>query len=240
MTETAWRSRIVGHGEERVDQMVFNPANWKLHPRAQMEGLLGAITEVGFVRSVTVNRRTGNLVDGHARVLLADRENQLLIPVEYVDLDPEEELKVLLTIDPLGALADAQEAKLQELLQRTTVQDEGLELVLAELWERHLGDRVLPTEPTEAAYRTNPMADVLENRTAPPSPPGRPGVTDDGYDGEGQAIRVLTIYCTSAQYEQTLAQVDALRERWGTETTTNTILEVLRRAGAVTNEHEQI
>jgi hypothetical protein len=234
MTESAWRSRIVGHGEERVDQMVLNPWNWKIHPKAQLEGLRGAIIEVGFVRSVTVNRRTGNLVDGHARVLLADREHQLLIPVEYVDLSEEEERRVLLTIDPLGALAEAQEAKLQELLQRTTVEEEGLELVLAELWERHIGERVMAPAPTEASYRENPMEHVMADRTGPPAPPGRPGVTDANYDGEGQAIRVITVYCTAAEYEETLRQVDALRERWGTETTTNTVLEVLRRAGATT------
>ena len=47
--ETAWRNRIVGHGEEAPDQLLANPANWRLHPREQQQALAGALAEVGWV-----------------------------------------------------------------------------------------------------------------------------------------------------------------------------------------------
>ena len=36
---TAWRNRIVGHGEEPPEQLLANPANWRLHPTEQQRAL---------------------------------------------------------------------------------------------------------------------------------------------------------------------------------------------------------
>ena len=30
----AWRNRIIGTGEEAPDQLLANPANWRIHPKA--------------------------------------------------------------------------------------------------------------------------------------------------------------------------------------------------------------
>ncbi len=66
----SWRNRIVGHGEEDADQLLANPANWRIHPRAQRDALAGVLSEVGWVQDVIINRRTGHVVDGHLRVSL--------------------------------------------------------------------------------------------------------------------------------------------------------------------------
>lgn len=68
---TAWRSRIVGTGEEAPDQLLANPRNWRIHPKAQQDALAGVLSEVGWVQNVIVNQRTGYVIDGHARVALA-------------------------------------------------------------------------------------------------------------------------------------------------------------------------
>src|SRR5574337_1266640 len=72
MSETTpsgpWRSRIVGHGEEAPDQLVANPAKWRTHPGPQRDALRGSLGEVGWVAEILVNRTTGLVVDGHARV----------------------------------------------------------------------------------------------------------------------------------------------------------------------------
>ncbi len=65
-----WRSRIVGSGEETPDQLLANPANWRLHPKAQQAALASILVQVGWVLQVLVNRRTGHVVDGHLRVAL--------------------------------------------------------------------------------------------------------------------------------------------------------------------------
>src|SRR5690348_9768810 len=67
-TTAPLRNRIVGQGTEAPDQLVANPLNWRIHPRAQQEALAGSLETVGWVQQVLVNQRTGNLVDGHARV----------------------------------------------------------------------------------------------------------------------------------------------------------------------------
>ncbi len=120
MSDSIFRSRIVGHGEEAPDQLLANPSNWRIHPKAQQDALAGVLEEVGWVQSVIVNRTTGNLVDGHLRVSLALREGTPTIPVVYVELTPEEENLVLATIDPIGAMAATDKAQLETLLSEVS------------------------------------------------------------------------------------------------------------------------
>jgi hypothetical protein len=47
---TGWRNRITGSGEEAPDQLLANPANWRIHPKAQQDALAGALDAVGWVR----------------------------------------------------------------------------------------------------------------------------------------------------------------------------------------------
>jgi hypothetical protein len=118
-----WNIRIVGHGEEPPDQLLANPQNWRVHPQAQQQALAGVIDDVGFVRSVTVNRRTGHVVDGHLRVLAAIGVGQPTIPVEYVDLSEAEEQEVLATLDPIGALAGTDQDALAALIASVETED---------------------------------------------------------------------------------------------------------------------
>ncbi len=111
-----WNNRIVGHGEEAPDQLLANPRNWRIHPKAQQEALEGLLGEVGWVQDVIVNRRTGHVVDGHLRVALALNRQEPSVPVVYVDIDEEEERLVLAALDPLAALAVTDSDQLLELL----------------------------------------------------------------------------------------------------------------------------
>ena len=108
-------NRIVGSGEEPLDQIQFNPRNWRVHPLNQQNALKGVLEEVGWVQEVIVNKRTGNLIDGHLRCQLAAREGAKTIPVKYVDLSEEEEGLILSTLDPIAAMAATDKAKLDEL-----------------------------------------------------------------------------------------------------------------------------
>jgi hypothetical protein len=130
---TAWRNRITGSGEEAPDQLLANPANWRIHPKAQQDALAGALDQVGWVQQVLVNRRSGFVVDGHARVALALSRGEPTVPVLYVDLDPDEEALVLATLDPISAMAGRDDEKLRALLADITVDDAGLLALLGDL-----------------------------------------------------------------------------------------------------------
>jgi hypothetical protein len=121
-----WAIRVVGHDMVAPDQLLANPRNWRLHPRSQQQALDEAVAEVGFIRSVTVNRRTGFIVDGHLRVERALAAGVTAIPVEYVDLSEEEEWKALLFFDPIAALATKDEAALAALRGEVDLKGEQL------------------------------------------------------------------------------------------------------------------
>jgi hypothetical protein len=104
-TATTWQNRIVGHGLEKPDELLANPRNWRIHPKAQQDALGGLLDKVGWVQDVIVNQRTGHVVDGHLRVSLSISRQEPEIPVVYVDLSPEEEALVLASLDPLAAMA---------------------------------------------------------------------------------------------------------------------------------------
>ena len=128
-----WRNRIVGSGTEAPERLAANPANWRVHPRHQRDALAGSLDTVGWVAQVLVNRQTGYVVDGHARVALALARKEASVPVLYVDLSPDEERLVLATFDPIGALAGADGERLTALLAEVAVDDAGLRALLDEL-----------------------------------------------------------------------------------------------------------
>jgi DNA modification methylase len=113
---SSWANRIVAHGEEAPEQLVANPANWRLHSAAQRGALADVLGKVGLVQNVIVNRRSGHLIDGHLRVELAKAQGQPTIPVLYVELSAAEEAIVLASLDPIGAMAIADKERLSELL----------------------------------------------------------------------------------------------------------------------------
>jgi hypothetical protein len=126
----AWRNRIVGHGEERPDQLLANPRNWRIHPKAQQDALKGVLSEVGWVQSVIVNRASGHLVDGHARVALAISRNEPSVPVVYVELSEEEEALVLATLDPISAMAKTDAEAFDALIKHLEVEDAAIAAVI--------------------------------------------------------------------------------------------------------------
>ncbi len=125
-----WRNRIIGHGEEAPDQLLANPRNWRIHPRAQQDALAGLLDQVGWVQDVIVNRRTGHVVDGHLRVSLAISRDERTIPVVYVDLDEAEEALVLASLDPLAGMAVTDEDALRELIAGADAASEALQALL--------------------------------------------------------------------------------------------------------------
>lgn len=115
MAPRQWRNRIIGHGEEDAEQLLANPKNWRIHPREQQEALEAVLANVGWVQNVIVNKRTGFVVDGHARVAMAISKQEP-VPVVYVDLSEQEESLILATLDPLSAMAGKDDELFADLI----------------------------------------------------------------------------------------------------------------------------
>lgn len=149
-----WRSRILASTLEDPASLLANPRNWRTHPAAQRKALRGSLDTVGWVQQVIVNRATGNVVDGHARIEEALSRGEPTVPVLWVDLSPEEEALVLATLDPIGAMATRDETRLNDLLAEVAVDDAGLARLLEDLGARTplASDPDYAPEPADDTY----------------------------------------------------------------------------------------
>src|SRR6266702_1926994 len=102
------RNRIKAHRRVRAGDLVPHEWNFRLHPELQKAALQALYREIGFARSLLAYELPDGrlkLIDGHLR---RDLDPDLEVDVEILDVSDDEARKLLLTIDPLAALADTQ------------------------------------------------------------------------------------------------------------------------------------
>lgn len=199
-----WQSRIVGYGEVAPDQINLHPLNMRAHPKQQQQALTELLGTVGFLQNVIVNKTTGYLLDGHARVELARAQGQLLVPVTYVELTAEEERAVLALYDQVGDLAELHEARARELLSQVEVSGETLQQVLFDV-----------AAPLKSAGPTGADA---------PEKPAEGTVTNE------DQVRMVQLFYNSAEYGEVMKQYLALREHGYGDNLSKVFQEVLQRA----------
>lgn len=99
------RDRIIDHIKVKAKDLVPHQYNFRKHPERQRRALAASFEEIGFARSLLGFRLPDGrikLIDGHLR---ADMEPELEVTVELLNVTEEEANKLLLTIDPICALA---------------------------------------------------------------------------------------------------------------------------------------
>ena len=117
MSAEGIRDRIVELVRVRAGDLVDHPANWRRHPAHQRAALAAMLEEIGYADAL-VARREGDslvLIDGHLRKSL---DQDQIVPVLVLDVTAEEAEKLLLTLDPIGALARPHPEALADLLER--------------------------------------------------------------------------------------------------------------------------
>lgn len=104
--------------------------NLKMHPRNVNQGDFGAIQESieanGFFGAVTVNKRTGHILAGNHRYKVAKEQHAATIPVIWVDVDEESELRILLADNRTARLGHDDENALAALLSELALSEGGL------------------------------------------------------------------------------------------------------------------
>ena len=100
------RDRVKELRRVPASELRAHPKNWRTHPPAQEAALKGVLAEIGFA-DARIARETEDgleLLAGHLRrEVMGDQE----VPVLVLDVTEEEADKLLLTYDPLAAMAHA-------------------------------------------------------------------------------------------------------------------------------------
>src|SRR5687767_7982517 len=100
------RDRIVDFRRVKAADILPNPKNWRKHPKAQQDAIRGVLSEVGIADALIVRKTKAGLqlIDGHLR---RDTEPDVLWPCLVLDVNEAEADKLLATVDPLAAMAEA-------------------------------------------------------------------------------------------------------------------------------------
>jgi hypothetical protein len=120
------RSRIKCHRRIRAGDLVPHEWNFRQHPERQKAALQAIYQEVGFARSLLAYELPDGrlkLIDGHLR---RDLDPDMEVDVEILDVTDDEARALLLSIDPLAALAQTQEQLHRRLQELTPVVSEDL------------------------------------------------------------------------------------------------------------------
>ena len=129
------RDRIKELRRVRAADLRPNPRNWRLHPPAQQDALRGVLSEVGYADALLVRELSDGtlmLIDGHLR---AETTPDAFVPVLVLDVDQAEADKILLTHDPLAAMATASQEHVEQLLAHVQTENEAVRAMLDPLNE---------------------------------------------------------------------------------------------------------
>jgi hypothetical protein len=165
------RDRVKELRRVRASELRPSPQNWRTHPARQRDALKGLLAEIGYAGALLA-RETPNgleLIDGHLR---AETTPDSLVPVLVLDVTEEEGRKLLATLDPIGAMATADGAKLDALLRSVASTNEPLTSLLADLagsaTTAILAEAAAPLEAEpEAEGEAEPESATSDYRTVP-------------------------------------------------------------------------
>ena len=127
------RNRIKELRMIKASELMPNPKNWRTHPQSQQDALKGILAEVGYADALLARKLPDGslmLVDGHLR---AESTPDLEVPVLILDITESEADKLLLSLDPLSAMAGTDALALDSLLREVNTGSEALSQMFADM-----------------------------------------------------------------------------------------------------------
>jgi ParB-like chromosome segregation protein Spo0J len=166
------RDRIKELRRVPASELRPSPRNWRTHPTKQRDALRGVLAEIGIADAVLARELpdgTLELIDGHLR---AEEIGAGEIPVLVLDVTEDEAGKMLATLDPLAAMAEADPAKLDALLREIETGSEAVAALLTELAESsgilsgstEVTEDEVPEPPAEPITRSGDLWLLGEHR----------------------------------------------------------------------------
>jgi len=127
------RDRIKEFKRVPASSLAPNPKNWRTHPTAQRDALKGVLSEIGYAGALIARElEDGSLIilDGHLRAETTPDQD---VPVLVLDVDERESEYLMATLDPLGAMAEANAEALESLLRDVSSGNAAVQEMLAHL-----------------------------------------------------------------------------------------------------------
>lgn len=167
------RNRVKALRNVRAADLAPNPKNWRTHPKAQQDALRGILAEVGYADALLARELPDGslmLVDGHLR---AETTPDQEVPVLVLDIDEAEADKLLLSLDPLAALAETNAVALNSLLREVDTGSEGLQQMYADMAEaadlyqddaKEIVEDEIPEPPVDPITKSNDLWILGEHR----------------------------------------------------------------------------
>jgi DNA modification methylase len=124
------RDRVKELRRVKASELISNPLNWRKHGKEQQAALKGLLAEIGYAGALLARELPDGrlmLIDGHLR---ADTTPDAIVPVLVLDVNEDEADKILLTYDPLGAMAESDQAALEALLATVRTEDKAIAAML--------------------------------------------------------------------------------------------------------------
>ena len=140
------RNRIKELRQVKASELLPNPRNWRRHPAGQADALRGALAEIGYADALIAYETPDGLmlIDGHLR---AETTPDMQVPVLITDLDEGEANKLLMTLDPLAAMANTDQDALAALLEGIKIENDSLRTTVESLLEdRWIPDDLIPPD----------------------------------------------------------------------------------------------
>src|SRR5712675_3759966 len=151
------RNRIVETRTVPARDLLPNPKNWRRHPKAQVDALRGLLAEIGYADALLARELPDGrlmLIDGHLRAETTPLQE---VPVLILDVTEAEADKILLTLDPLAGMAEANQTAIEQLLETVTTESEAVGALL---------QRVASQEGLQALQAHEVVQDAVPNDRA--------------------------------------------------------------------------
>jgi DNA modification methylase len=108
-------------------KLIPHERNWAIHTERQKSAVRASLEEFGWVSPVVVSQRSGKIIDGHERVEEAVSLEYEGVPVHYVDVDAETELRMLAALNRTASLREENPEALASLLAELAETERGIE-----------------------------------------------------------------------------------------------------------------
>lgn len=137
-TKTAanFRDRVKDFRRVKAKDLTPADENWREHEAPQRNAYAALLEEIGFAGALTAREQDGKLIliDGQMRLEEADPDDEL--PTLILDVTAEEATKLLLSLDPIAAMATANKDAYRAALESVETKSAALQ----ELWDDLAGE----------------------------------------------------------------------------------------------------